>query len=101
MVVRCLHVHVHALNLPHLHGVVHPRPEDSRIVVSKLQIHRAVDQPEGVAFGNLSATPTLLHFGNQLDGGTDTEWIIAITDSVEVGASWNPDRVTTVRLKLI
>ena len=83
------------------HGIVHPWPKDSWVVVSKLQVNRAVDQPEGVAVGNLSATPTLLHLGNQLDRGTDTEWIIAIADSVTVGIGWNPDRVATIHLKSI
>jgi hypothetical protein len=86
--------------LSYPHGVVHPRPEDSWIVVSKLQIHGAVDQSEGVAVGNLSATPTLLHLGNQLDGRTDTERVVAIADCVTVGIGWNSDRVATIHLKV-
>ena len=83
------------------HRIVHPWPEDSWVVVSKLQVNGAVDQPEGVAVGNLSATPTLLHLGNQLDGGTDTERVVAIANSVTVGIGWNPDRVATIHLKPI
>ena len=83
------------------HGIVHPWSEDSCVVVSKLQVNGAVDQPEGVAVGNLSATTTLLHLRNQLDGGTDTERVVAIPNSVTVGIGWNPDRVATVHLKPI
>ena len=82
----------------HLHGIGHSWSKDSWIIISKLNIHRAVHQLKGVAVGNLSTTPTLLHLGNQFDGGSDTEWVIAIANRIAVGVGGNTDSVTSIHL---